>query len=289
MLKLDINNLINGLSFIKIADLIFVGSSGDNYYRFIPDTFKSNINKISKDKIIFVYTQTHWVNEFFQYIIGNRIDHKIVLITHNSDSEVNETIFLSKPENIIFWWSQNVNFLNEKLHSIPIGLENPIWFNHLNKNENIFKIRKEDKYYKNWVYMNHNSNTFPNERLKPYQLFNNEKWITSIRGQNGSNFLDYIKNVNEHRFMICPRGNGIDTHRHWESLYLKTYPISIKNKNISFYKDDLPILLIDEWEELNSNLLKIKFEEFVEKDKEYNWDILNINYWYDKIKNKQYL
>jgi hypothetical protein len=49
-------------------------------------------------------------------------------------------------------------------------------------------------------------------------------------GSNGQNYENYIDNIYNHKFVICPEGNGIDTHRFWESLYLGVIPVIINNK-----------------------------------------------------------
>ena len=51
-------------------------------------------------------------------------------------------------------------------------------------------------------------------------------------------------------FSISPNGNGIDCHKTWESLYLKTIPIVTKSIN-SLQYSDLPILIIDNWDSLD--------------------------------------
>jgi hypothetical protein len=36
---------------------------------------------------------------------------------------------------------------------------------------------------------------------------------------------DYLEELRRHRFSLAPPGNGLDTHRAWESLYLGTLPL----------------------------------------------------------------
>lgn len=36
---------------------------------------------------------------------------------------------------------------------------------------------------------------------------------------------DYLEKLGRHRFSLAPPGNGLDTHRAWESLYLGTLPL----------------------------------------------------------------
>jgi hypothetical protein len=45
-----------------------------------------------------------------------------------------------------------------------------------------------------------------------------------------TNYENYIKELSKYRFCLCLRGNGIDTHRFWESLYLGVIPVIINNK-----------------------------------------------------------
>lgn len=51
-------------------------------------------------------------------------------------------------------------------------------------------------------------------------------------------------------FVACPRGNGIDTHRFWESVYLGAIPIILRKDRIPAY-DIAPHLVLDSWLELN--------------------------------------
>ena len=57
-------------------------------------------------------------------------------------------------------------------------------------------------------------------------------------------FPPYLKELGESYFVLSPNGNGVDCHKHWESLYLRTIPIVTKSRNMEFYKD-LPFLVID--------------------------------------------
>ena len=42
-------------------------------------------------------------------------------------------------------------------------------------------------------------------------------------------FHDYIKKLNDYKFVLCPRGKGTDTHRFWEILLVGSVPIVEKN------------------------------------------------------------
>ncbi len=171
------------------------------------------------------------------------------------------------------WYAQNVNFIHEKLESIPIGLENPRWFSHVGKNNKISNKNKEDKKIRNLVYMNHNVYTNIEVRMNSYNILKDKKFVTTQMLSNGNNY--------NHKFVVCPEGHGIDTHRKWETLYLNSIPIELKSINNSFYQD-LPICLVESWEELTEDFLNKEYERIYT-----NWNLekLDFNYWSKKIRN----
>ena len=51
-----------------------------------------------------------------------------------------------------------------------------------------------------------------------------------------------------HKYSICPEGNGLDTHRFWESLYVRTIPIVIRTPLTEQIRaSGIPCVLIDSW------------------------------------------
>ena len=57
--------------------------------------------------------------------------------------------------------------------------------------------------------------------------------------------------LSQYKFCICPEGNGADTHRLWEALYLKTVPIVIKSEfTYILQKNNVPLVILNDWDEL---------------------------------------
>ena len=70
-------------------------------------------------------------------------------------------------------------------------------------------------------------------------------------------------------FVVCPEGNGIDTHRMWEALYLRTIPIIKRNKiSIFIKKAKLPVLILNKWSDL-SKYDEEKLKKFYVSNKKY--------------------
>ena len=78
----------------------------------------------------------------------------------------------------------------------------------------------------------------------------------------------------DHLFIACPEGNGIDTHRFWETLYMGRYPVVLHNRvNDAF--SDLPVLILNKWEDFEKEYLM--FLERI-KNKKYSYKKLTQEY-----------
>jgi len=221
---------------------------------------------------------------------GKQID---TFITHNGDYSVDQNAYNIGPK-CNKWYGQNKNINMEKVLSIPIGLENfepefsfksnygrystmpPMGYQ---KKEYISFLSSNCNEHKNLIYLNFNSTTFPTERNYVKSLFFNESWVTK---ENNVDWKIYYNSLINSKFCFSPRGNGIDCHRTWEALYLRTIPILKKE----FYMEefsDLPILFVDHWSQINEDFLNISYEQMIKK--QYNLDKLKISFWKRHILN----
>lgn len=264
-------DFIQGEKFVNVADQIYSTKHTGTEYNIFNYTF--NINTLKNYDI--VYTNAHYIDKLF--IELNKTDKKIILITHNSD--LNITIL--PPKNVIKWYAQNVNIVDDRIESIPIGLENNRWFKEINKKGKIMNKLKENKNFKNLLYINHNINTNRKEREEPYKIFNDKNWVTLQKGFNGEDYNRYIDNIYNHKFILCPEGNGIDTHRTWECLYMNTIPIEKININNKYYTN-LPILFVKNWKEITEEFL---INEYIKLSSYNNLEELLYEYWKNKILN----
>jgi hypothetical protein len=73
--------------------------------------------------------------------------------------------------------------------------------------------------------------------------------------------LQYLRKIREHDFVLAPSGNGIDTHRFWEALYLGSIPIARKTPITTQLARELPCVLVDYWEQLaEASFLDSRYE-----------------------------
>lgn len=123
-------------------------------------------------------------------------------------------------------------------------------------------VRRPDLEDEMKIYLNFNPNTFPIVRNRVLELANNNPgikigdWKVSKLAQ-----VEFLKEIRTSHMVICPRGNGRDTHRFWETIYLGAVPIVVKSELPRRMLTDfnLPLVILDSWNELNdlTNISKL--------------------------------
>ena len=217
-----------------------------------------------------------------------------VFLSHNSDYHIDYQRYHVGP-NHGCWFAQNKDLEKENLHSVPIGLENMKlrtgakakygkWSSEINgarqKALLIDKLNQLCFQKTGEVYMNFNINTYPTERQFVWDKFYNKQWVTATSNLSIESFYTDLAS---HKFVISPRGNGVDCHRTWEALYLKTIPIVKRSTHMKDF-EDLPIFFVDNWDEV----CYINLEAFYNKVKNNLYDLskMKITYWRNLINEK---
>jgi hypothetical protein len=225
----------------------------------------------TKDCII--YCKTDYLNEFIPKVENSSNTYGI--ISHNSDGNITNDHYKIRPydyyfdhfpKNVKVWFAQNINVNHDRLVAIPIGLENEEWFPEVKKKYWMLEVMNNNQYKRDkMLYINHNIQTNPEVRAKPYEFFKDCDWVTLEHGCNNGNFLGYRNQLASHKYVLCPSGNGIDTHRVYEALYLGCIPIV---QNLVCYKqlkNMFSMIVVDSflslqeielnfWYKLNSNV-----------------------------------
>ena len=91
---------------------------------------------------------------------------------------------------------------------------------------------------------------------------------------------EYYWDLANHKFAISPPGNAVDCHRVWECLYLRTIPIVIDSIHMREF-EELPIIIVKEWNNISYNFLQEKYEEF--ESKKFDLSKMKMSYWNKRI------
>lgn len=249
--------------------------------------FKHNPNiKLYKNKFIYfgskknidnktlVFCYTHLLKNIITLIKTlNGFLNPFKIIFHNSDKSFDKEhlILFEKLPLLESIYTQNINVNHERVFPLPIGLANSQWKH--GKLKIFIEVYNMQLEKNKEIYFNFNRNTNKEKRDKCY----NDIIKKGITWNKNLPFKEYLIELKKHKYAICPEGNGIDTHRFWECLYMDIIPVCLKNKLTEHYKKYFPIILLDKWEDLDVNNLIYK---------KINHQYLNLDFIIDEIKSK---
>jgi hypothetical protein len=206
-----------------------------------------------------IFCYSHRIKELSNKI--HFLKNKFILITHNSDGEIRhelETLKILNYPKLDKWYAQNICFDNSKLFFLPIGIANSQWSHgNINMYNNEIVLYNSLNKSKN-IYFNFKIDTNTSKRSKCFDSLKHKLyWLNNISPS------ENIVRLSTYKFCICPEGNGVDTHRLWEALYLKTVPIVIKSEFTTILqKNNIPLVILNNWDDLTTYDLKYEDYDF---------------------------
>ncbi|MBA3721619.1 MAG: hypothetical protein H0W88_04385 [Parachlamydiaceae bacterium] len=187
------------------------------------------------------------------------------------------------------WFGKNMMLSRHpKAFQIPLG-QNLIYWGSLydrwsvNCHKNLVDMSMQKNDSKQFLlYLNMTLKTDPS-RTDVAKLFQDKPYCLS-RIIGGKHKVipktQYFEELASCTFTLAPRGIGMDTVRLWEALLLNCIPI-VKHCELDDLYADLPILFIDEWEQINEKFLIEKEKEI--KSKSFSRDKAFFDFWANKI------
>jgi hypothetical protein len=201
-----------------------------------------------------VFCKIDEVMRFFERVRLTR--RRVVLVSGQGDFPCDGWRQGFLPANVTHWFATNVTEHHPRITALPLGLGSPSSATTLTA-EAISKARRDARPRDKWLYVNFRSETNPAMRGPVFEFFQNrpEDWVLfeppGERGNNGR-FLDQIL---RHRFVLCPPGNGVDTHRMWEALVAGAIPVVLRSQAMKPF-ESLPVLFVDDYRKVTIELLE---------------------------------
>jgi hypothetical protein len=252
-----------------------------------------------------IYLHFDMVEQFINNLM-DKMENPFVIVSGNSDhttpDDFPSSSRLLENTKCLAWWSQNTIENHPKLHHLPIGLDyhtlsfnrglHP-WCNTRTpippkiQELSLSTIRKglkplEQTNYKVAVTNFHLAMDGPIRRTRyRVPIHNTLKDKSCVVWLPTQTREEFWQTLNEYAFVICPFGNGLDTHRTWEVLCLGRIPIVQKSPLNKVY-EDLPLVEVEDWNCITEEWLESKFNEIIQG--KFKYEKLFLSYWVKKIK-----
>jgi hypothetical protein len=191
--------------------------------------------------------------QFATKILPNLDDSfKYTLYSHNGDYPFNEQFrSIVEDPKIEHIYAQNLDMdPGPKLTLLPIGIARDM-FPHGNLDQ-LYETMSKTYYLKKElpIYININESTHPlRKEIMDVIRRSPKDWKNNVVTQ-PKEFKEYLLDLSRCRFCLCLRGNGLDTHRFWEALYLGVIPVLVMTPDIIKFvshlrKQFIPHILIN--------------------------------------------
>ncbi len=264
---------LSGLTWVHFSDWKLLGKDySGNETSFDPELVKLGDT---------IYVDSLCLDLFIEEYLP-KIQEKVILITSNYGYGSDQSLpgkyeSLLESDKIAAWFVQNIDRApTSKLIPIPIGLANKNWA-HGNTTllDSIIPTALIKKKRKNFIYINITPRP---ERVNCINYFKS----LGLKFENQKSYPLYLQDLSKSVFVVSPKGNGLDCHRTWEALLLGCFPI-VESSSLDPLYEDLPILIINNWEEVTTALLKKTYAKF--SNKEWSREKLYAPYWFQKVYN----
>mgnify|MGYP001161236951 FL=1 len=185
-------------------------------------------------------------------LCGHFSSMKFIIFTNLEDTPTDDYIFDAIPENVLCISAVNAKSHGGKVIPAPYGVQR-----RMNPQDN--RIGSIEQYMDhppsnptNLLYVSHNESS-NKERIGIKDLFYDKEWAEV--NQQRAPYSVFLHNLAISKFMICPKGNGIDCHRNWEVLYMRRVPIMTRDPYLEVLFENYPVLFVDKYSDITEELL----------------------------------
>lgn len=163
---------------------------------------------------------------------------QFIFMIHNTDRSFGRDELAYLLPHAIHIYAINTVVEHPKLTTIPLGfVDNQLPF------VSTFKPSEEERTIE--IYMNFKESTNLGKRNQCIEIFKDDPRV--VRRYNIT-VPEYYADLCKSKFVLCPEGTGIDTHRVYESLLCGATPVVLRNSLSRLY-EKLPVCIVDSWKD----------------------------------------
>ncbi|HEY0707708.1 MAG TPA: NAD-dependent epimerase/dehydratase family protein [Polyangia bacterium] len=168
---------------------------------------------------------------------------------------------------------QHTAFHHPAILSIPIGIHNPQAL--------LTQLKEGNGEKRDDLLINNNAwAEGDRERINDRVIAN---FGGDLRNTYGLPLTEFYRSIARSRFVLCPSGMGLDTHRLWETVILGSIPIVERCPGWQAVLDDLPALWVDDFAEVTPGLLARAYQDVHAQCDRFDFIKLTRQWWTTKI------
>ena len=208
---------------------------------------------------------------------------KFIIFTNLEDTPIDEDIFDCIPDNVLCISAVNAIENGGKVIPSPYGVQRRMSpsDNRIEQLGNAMKVDVDPSRF-TLLYVNHNDSSHQ-DRVGLKNIFRDQSW--SNVDEKRVDYYNFLLNLANHKFILCPRGNAIDCHRNWEVLYMRRVPVMKRHEYLEELYKDYPVLFVDKYSDITKDLL-LENEHLFQQAQEMDLTRLTLRGFFDNIINE---
>lgn len=220
------------------------------------------------------------------YLCNKLPNNKFVIFCSHEDTPIDEHIVI--PDNVLGIHAVNAAYFGGKVHPFPYGVQRPINRKGGDADNRIEILKEEiDKPQTPTKLLYINCGIGRNKDREPLVEFEGLPWVTTRFDKDSmyfpySKYRDFLNEMRDHKFMICPEGHGMDCHRNWELLYMRRVPVMKLSPYFTRLMEGFPVLFVNEWSDVTEELLT-QSEHLFQEAQAMNLNKLDLNLIFNSI------
>lgn len=171
-----------------------------------------------------------------------------IIFTAFEDTPLDDFIWSNIPKNVKSINAANAVVFGDKIRPWPHGIERIMYPNYNHHDILEWKMQGELRPSK-LLFVAHRTDT--GERASIGELFKDKPWATVTHLP----YAKYIDEMQNHKFVLCPSGNGIESARNWETLYMRRVPVFKDHPYLREMFKDFPAIFVNDFSEVTEELL----------------------------------
>ena len=183
-----------------------------------------------------IFINGDYIYMFFDIIRTAFLPKKYNFIIHNTDRPFGSTELERLLPHANHIYAINTTVTHPQLTTIPLGfVDRQLPF--------LSSFQRPQVERDIEIYVNFTRGTNQQKRVECLDAIEGREGVIY---QTNRTVPEYYEDLCRSKFVLCPEGTGIDTHRVYESLFCGATPVVLRNSLSPLY-EKLPVCIVDKW------------------------------------------